>query len=177
MKWLDKLQEYAPHIAGAILSGGATLPALATKAIGDIIGKDIKGDDELADIITSASPETMLKIRQADNAFKIRMRELDQELDASELRDMQHARDTHKDSNIPTIICLILTVGLMAFVALLMFESIPERNERMIDTIFGSYLMAWLSSLAYFTGTSRGSSIKNAILMRNESRGKNASSK
>ena len=80
MNWLNKLKEYAPSIAGAILSGGATLPQLALKAISDATGVNVLNETDLADMVESASPEVMLKLKQANNSFKIRMRELNNEL-------------------------------------------------------------------------------------------------
>lgn len=166
MKWLDKLMEYAPDIAGAILSGGATLPALALKAIADATGQEVNDETQMKAAIENASPEIMLKVKQANNSFKIRMAELANGLTATELGDLQHARVTHKDSNMPAFICIILTLAVIAFATALMFITIPEANVRLIDTLFGSVLTAWLGSLAFFNGTTRSSAQKNDALTR-----------
>lgn len=166
MKWLDKLKKYAPDIAGAILTGGATLPSLAIKAIKDATGEDVQSESDLEALISNASPELMLKTTQANNAFKIRMRELDVELEKAELKNQEQAREQHKDSWMPATICIVLTLGLFSFVLALMTQVVPEDNARMIDMIFGSYLTAWISSVAYFVGTTRSSSVKNFALMR-----------
>ena len=76
MKWLDKLMEYAPDIAGAVLSGGVTLPQLALKAIADATGQEVSDETQAAEVIKNASPEVMLKVKQSNNSFKIRMAEL-----------------------------------------------------------------------------------------------------
>jgi hypothetical protein len=170
MSWTDKLKEYAPHIVGAVLSGGATLPSLAIKAVSDAVGVEIKDEVALEQFVESATPEQVFKIKSADYAFKIRMKELDVELQTSELKDISNAREAHKDSNTPANIMYILTVGLIAFTATLMFHVIPEANQRVIDTIFGSYLTAWISSVAYFVGTTRGSSMKNVALFSNNNK-------
>jgi Flp pilus assembly protein TadB len=166
VKWLNKLKEYAPSIASAVLTGGATLPALAIKAVKDATGVEINNETELESFVESATPEQLLKVKQADNSFKIRMRELDNELVATELGDVQNARKHHAGSRMPAAICITLTVGLFAFIAALMVTTIPPENARMIDMIFGSYLTAWISSIAYHVGTSRSSSEKNAALMK-----------
>ena len=167
MSWLNKLKEYAPGIASAILTGGATLPALALQAVKDATGVDINNVAELQSVVESATPEQMLQIKQADNAFKIRMRELDNELVATELGDLQNARKHHADSKMPAVIFVVLTIGLFAFVAFLLHSAVPPENARVIDMIFGAYLTAWISSVAYFVGTTRSSSVKNAALMKN----------
>lgn len=158
--------EYAPDIAGAILSGGATLPALALKAISDATGQEVTDETQMKAAIEKASPEVMLKVKQANNSFKIRMVELANELTATELGDVQHARTAHKDSNMPAFICITLTFSVIAFATALMFLEIPKDNVRLIDTLFGSVLTAWLGSLAFFNGTTRSSAQKNDALTR-----------
>jgi hypothetical protein len=166
MDWLNKLKEYAPDIAAAILSGGATLPQLALKAVGDAVGRSVDDVDQLGAVIESANPETMLKIKQAGNAFKIKMAELGSELTATELGDIQHAREQHKHSLMPSLICCFLTLSVVSFGAALMFVVVPEANVRIIDTLFGSFLTAWLSSVAYWIGTTRSSGNKTISMMK-----------
>lgn len=166
MKWLAKLKEYAPDIAGAVLSGGATLPQLALKAISDATGQEVNDETQMAAAITNASPEVMLKVKQSNNSFKIRMAELANELTATELGDVQHARETHKQSVMPALICSFLTVAVIAFATALMFVDIPAGNVRLIDTLFGAVLTAWLGSIQYWIGTTRSSAQKNDALTR-----------
>ncbi len=55
MKWLDKLTEYAPDIAAAVLSGGATLPQLALKAVADATGQEVNTEEQMATVVGAAS--------------------------------------------------------------------------------------------------------------------------
>jgi len=164
MNWLNKLKEYAPDLAMAVLSGGATLPQLALKAVADATGQPVADETQMAEAIEAASPEVMLKVKQANNSFKIRMRELSNELTATEIGDVQHARTTHQHSKMPAFICISLTVAVISFAAALMFVTIPTGNVRLIDTLFGSVLTAWLGSLAFFNGTTRSSAQKTGML-------------
>ena len=161
MDWLNKLKEYAPSIAGVILSGGATLPQLAMKAISDVTGVEISNETQLANMVESASPEVMLKLKQADNSYKIRILELNNELASTELGDTQNARKQHQHSWMPALICGMLSISVIAFTASLMFIVIPEENTRIIDTLFGAFLTAWLSSISYWVGTTRTSADKD----------------
>ncbi len=166
MKWLDKLTEYAPDIAAAVLSGGATLPQLALKAVADATGQEVNTEEQMATVVGAASPETMLRVKQSNNAFKIRMAELGNELTATELGEVQHAREHNKHSPMPAVICIMLTVAVVAFGAALMAVEVPEENMRLIDTLFGSFLTAWLASIYYWTGTSRSSAQKTDALTK-----------
>lgn len=82
-------------------------------------------------------------------------------IEAMIIGDVQHAREQHKHSVMPAVIVSVLTAGILAFIAALMLVDIPEANMRIIDTLFGSYLTAWLGSLAYWNGTTRGSAEKS----------------
>ncbi len=161
MSWLDKLKEYAPDIAMAVLSGGATLPQLALKAVADATGQEVTNETQMAEAIKGASPEVMLKVKQANNSFRIRMAELRNELVDTELGDVQHARVHNKHSKMPEIICIMLTLSMIGFAVALFFAEIPDANVRLIDTLFGAFMTAWLGSINYWVSSTRSSANKD----------------
>ena len=163
MNWLDKLKEYAPHIASAVLSGGATLPSLAMKAVADATGNEVSTQDDLQKAVESASPEMMLKITQANNQFKIRIKELNNEVLDSELGDLANAREKHQHSKMPAVICVSLTVMVAIGAYLLFTLAIPEDNKTLANLLFGALLAKWGDSIAYWVGTTRSSANKDKI--------------
>jgi len=165
-KWLSKLKSYAPDIASAILSGGATLPSLALKAVSDALGTDISNVDALGAAVNAANPETMLKLKQADNAFKIQMTQLSNELTATELADIQHAREHHKTSKMPSVICVALTVLVAILLAALFSYDVPVGNTQVVNMITGQVITLWGGSVVYFIGTTRSSGVKTIGLLQ-----------
>ena len=161
MDWIKKLKEYAPDIVTAVLTGGATLPQLALKAVADATGNEVNTQDDLQKAVESATPEMMLKITQANNQFKIRMRELDNEILSSELGDLANARDKHQHHHMPAVICIALTVmvGIGAF--FLFTKIIPDANTTLANLLFGALLAKWGDSIAYWVGTTRSSANKD----------------
>ena len=161
MDWIKKLKEYAPDIVTAVLTGGATLPQLALKAVADATGNEVNTQDDLQRAVESATPEMMLKITQANNQFKIRMRELDNEILSSELGDLANARDKHQHHHMPAVICIALTVmvGIGAF--FLFTKVIPDANTTLANLLFGALLAKWGDSIAYWVGTTRSSANKD----------------
>ena len=157
MDWLKKLKQYAPDIATAVLTGGATLPQLAIKAIADATGNEVSTQDELQKAVESASPEMMLK----NNLFKSRMRELDNDLVATKLGDVQDARKNHKHSKMPAAICIGLSVIVAILSIALIFEPIPAANNQMLNMLIGQIVAAWMASIAYWVGTTRSSANKD----------------
>lgn len=161
MKWLDKLKEYAPDIAAAVVSGGATLPQLALKAITDATGKPVGSETELAQLITAAAPEEMLKVTQANNAFKIRMRELDVELQSAELSDKQNARENHKHSKMPAAITIMMTLIVGVLIWCLFTSAVPGANMEILYVLIGQASALWGASITYWVGTTRSSAEKD----------------
>ena len=161
MNWLKKLGSYAPDIAAAVLSGGATLPTLALKAIADATGNSVTNQEELRIAVEQANPEVMLKITQANNNFKIRMQELSNELISTELNDIQNARMNHKHSNMPAVICAGLSIVVTFITLTLIIEPIPTVNNQILTILIGQIVAAWMASIAYWVGTTRSSADKN----------------
>lgn len=164
--WLAKLKQYAPDIAAAVVTGGATLPALALKAVADAVGSPIDTVEQLGIAVTGATPEDMVRVTQANNAFKIRMRELDNELVATELGDVQNARSEHKHSRMPAVICIALTLMVAGGAALLFTQNIPDGNVEITYLLFGTLLAKWGDSIAYWVGTTRSSANKDNHLTK-----------
>jgi len=163
MNWLNKLKEYAPSIASAVLTGGATLPQLAMKAISDATGSPIASPDDIKQVIDNATPEQMIALKQADNSFTIRMKELDNELVVTELGDIQDARKRHQHSKVPDILVFVLTLLMGLVFAGLFFITIPVDNATQINIMIGALTTAWLGSLAYWNGTTRSSANKDQM--------------
>lgn len=145
------LASIVPSIVG--LFGGDKTEDAAS-AVADI-AKKVTGVNDAQSAIDGIMKDPLLQIEFAKQYDNNRA-----SLEKAYLFDRQHARESHKHSIMPAVIVSVLTVGLLAFIAALMFVDIPEANIRMIDTIFGSYLTAWLGSLGYWNGTTRGSADK-----------------
>lgn len=138
-KWIggDKAEEAATNIAD-----------IATTLTGI-------GDNKKAVEAILKDPNLQLKLMTTIEENRVKF-------DGMYLADRQDARKNHKHSKFPAILCSYLTVGLSAFIAALMYVDIPAENMRLIDTVFGSYLTAWIGSCAYWNGTTKGSSDKNS---------------
>lgn len=149
---ISALTSIAPSIAGWI---GGDKAEDAAQAVTDIARK-VTGVNDAQGAVNKvlADPAMQLEfMKQLDNN-KVA-------LDKMYLQDVQHARETNKHSVMPAVICCFLSLSVVAFGAALMFLEIPKDNVRLIDTLFGSFLTAWLSSIAYWVGSSRGSAEKD----------------
>jgi hypothetical protein len=160
MDWTKKLLEYAPDIAAAVFSGGATLPALAIKAIKDATGEDVSTESDIKRVVENITPEQELKLVSANNTFKVDMQRLTNELTYAELADTQQARESHKLSSMPAIICSALTIIITLTGYMIFTLTIPDSNMEIAYLLFGALITKWGDSIAYWVGTTRSSAQK-----------------
>lgn len=161
MNWIKKLKEYAPDIASAVVTGGATLLPSALKIIAKETGLTVTDKADLESVVSGASHEVMLQIKEADQKFSIEMRKLSNELASIELSDVQHARESHEYSKMPAIItCLMTAISIGYFVSLLLID-IPEANRDMVNNYGGQMIALWVASVVYWVGTTRSSAEKD----------------
>ena len=80
------------------------------------------------------------------------------------LKDVQHAREQHKHSIMPSVIVIALTLMVAAMGAAMFYSAIPEENQTLANILFGAVLAKWADSIAYWVGSSRGSAEKQMKL-------------
>ena len=133
---------------------------------GSLVGSIVGGITNIAksyfppDLSPEQEAEMTLKIEELTAQKTKEFNDSIIEIDRLYLSDIQNAREQNKHSVMPSLLCSILTIGMIAFVVALMVIDIPSANQRLIDTLFGSYLTAWLGSCNYWLGTTRGSADK-----------------
>ncbi len=160
MDWTKKLLQYAPDIAAAVFSGGATLPTLAIKAIKDATGQDVQTQADVKRVVENITPEQELQLQSANNTFKIEMARLANDLAATELEDKQNAREHHKHSRMPAVICIALTLMVSVCGFMIFDHTIPADNTEIAYLLFGAIVAKWGDSIAYWVGTTRSSAQK-----------------
>jgi hypothetical protein len=162
MDWKSIVKSVAP-VLGTALGGpmlGSTVKYLATELLGD----EKATEQDVKSFISTASPDQLIPLKRLDLEFKIKMEELDVDVFKLEVADRSNARAENKDSRMPAIICLMLTVMVAGGTYFLMMETIPESNQNIVYMVFGQVLTAWTASIAYWVGTTRSSSDKSKML-------------
>jgi hypothetical protein len=162
MKWQSIVKSIAP-IIGSALGGpmaGSAIKALSTA----LLGNDSATEQELERLIVNANPDQLLKIKQSDADFKLKMAELGVDVFKLEVADRDSARTHHNDSPMPAVLCLLLTAMVSAGSYALIVATIPPANASILYMVFGQVLTAWAASIAYWVGTTKSSSDKSKML-------------
>ena len=98
--------------------------------------------------------------------FKMDMEKLGVDVFALEVEDRKSARTSHKDSYTPAIMLYILTLVVAAIAFALFNFEIPQENKSTLYMVVGQILTAWIGAVAYWYGTTKGSSDKNKLMNR-----------
>lgn len=159
--WRKIVGTVAPGIATAL---GGPLAGLAVKAIGGALGLgDGASEEAVAAAVTGANPEQLIAIKQADYLFKVKMRELDVNLDQISMQDRDSARRRESDTKdwAPRVLAAIIVLTWASVQWFILRNSVPEDMRELIMRVLGTLDAALMLVLAYYFGSSSSSRQKD----------------
>ena len=167
MEWLKKLAGYAPDIVGAIVSGGATLPATALRiASKELLGYETDDIKLVENAVTNATPEQMAAMTNANNNFRLRKMELQNEELANQRSDTQNARREHSGHWMTWLLPLLLYILFSGMAYGLTKYAIPEDNKDILVFMAGQVSGFMAAGVTYWLGSSRGSAEESAGMIK-----------
>lgn len=184
MDWKSIIKTAAPVLGTAL---GGPLAGAAIKVLGDaVLGNADATQDEVAAAITSGlSPDAIVKMREADNAFKAQMKAMDIDIlklnaqtEAAYLEDVQSARNANGANRAVFwlgIAILITFATLMGFVMYGSFQlltggivlkdvAVASVVSGLIGTVIGYVAGNAQQVVGYYFGSSKGSADKTDAL-------------
>ena len=162
---LNLVKTVAPSIASAV---GGPLAGMATRAISEaLLGKPDATEDELVQAAANASPDQLLALKQAENEFTVKMRELDIDLErlANEDRDSARSREVQTKDWTPRVLAPLVTGGYFGVLFYMLTQGLPTTggSEAML-VMLGTLGTAWGGIMAYYFGSSAGSKAKDEAM-------------
>jgi hypothetical protein len=161
-KALQVLKTVAPTLATAV---GGPFGALAATVISAALGTPA-GDSKAAETaLLSATPDTLLALRKAEQDFTIRMRELGIEEDKLVYDDIANARAREiavKDNTPRNLAYLVL--GFAGACILATLAGWTKVDSALAGTLIGYLVAESRSALSYYFGSSQGSKSKDQAL-------------
>ncbi len=163
MDWKSLVRNVAPTLATAL--GGPMAGMAFTTVSNAILGKPDGTDDQI-NFALAGDPDLVLKLKTADQGFKVKMKELDIDLDRINAEDRASARQRQIDTGdkTPAILAYLLTFMFALALAGLYFIALPETNKATVYLMLGSLGMAWAGAMIYYHGSTSGSAKKNKLL-------------
>lgn len=145
----------APLIGTAI---GGPFGALAGTILHAVLGTG--GDDKALDAaVTSGNPEVLLKVKQANQDFAVKMRELDikEEQLVNDDRANARSREIQAKDNTNAILAYAITIGFFGTLTFMLIHGKPEAGGDALLVMLGALGSAWTAIVAYYYGSSSGS--------------------
>ena len=167
---LNLVRTVAPSIASAV---GGPLAGMATRAISEaLLGKPDGSEQELMEAASKATPEQLLALKQAENEFTVKMRELDIDLERMANQDRNSAREREVKTGdwMPRVLAFVIVAGFMLTVFLVLMGYVDGMKDPLMATTVGT-LIGFVSAkceqvVAYYFGSSAGSKAKDEAMRR-----------
>jgi hypothetical protein len=160
-KWFQALTGIAPTIATAL---GGPFAGLAMTVLKDVTGVSDEGELEAA--LVGGDPTTFLALKQAENQFKVTMREMDLKEDQLLYEDIDSARKMHaaQMESTPSVLSYLSMVIFFGVVALVVtqpqFFTDNTLAQNVAYMVIGASI-GWVEkAYSFWLGSSRGSKSK-----------------
>ena len=154
------LGQVAPTIATAL---GGPLAGVAVKTLSTVLlGRDDGSSEDVSNALAAASPEQLAQIKQIDADFKVRMKELDIDLEriASGDRDSARQMQVQTQDWIPRVLALLITIGFFGILTYMLLNGMPPSGTEALLMMLGALGTAWTGVVNFYYGSSAGSKAK-----------------
>jgi hypothetical protein len=154
----------APTIGTAL---GGPLGGIAARTIATVLlGKAGASEAEIANAVTNASPDDLLKLKTAEIEFQKRMAELDVDMERIAAGDRDSARQMHMATHdiTPTIISTVVLVAWVVIQFYLLTHTIEIEMREIIMRTLGTLDAALGLVLAFYFGSSSSSKLKDQTI-------------
>ena len=135
----------APTLGTAI---GGPMGGMAANMIADVLG--VPNDQKsIEQAIQNATPEQMLELKKAEQAFEVQMKELDVDVFELEIADKQNARSMFSKDWTARIIGVATIAGFLGYIFLVTLQPPEQNSEALINLVLG-YLGGLASAIISF---------------------------
>ena len=165
--WKSIVGSVAPTIATAL---GGPLAGMAVSAISQaLLGKPDASETDVANAIAKATnPETLTKLKEAENSFAATMKELDINLEkiSAEDRANARAREIAVKDKTPRNLAYGYTIGYFIVLGLIIYQGkqIDDHVKDLVNILLGILSGAQVGIISYYFGSSSGSARKSEML-------------
>lgn len=146
-------------IAGTLLGG----PAGA--AVGGLISSALGVENSPAAVAAAlGNPDAVVKLKELEVSERQHFLQMQLETLKSELADVQNARAEHKQSIMPAVVTVLLTVICAGLLYSVLTVEMSDGNKELAFTLFGTCFALWGSCINFWVGTTRSSQEKTRML-------------
>jgi hypothetical protein len=162
------LGQVAPTLATAL---GGPLAGLAAKTLSNVLlGNETGSESDIAKALQNASPDQLAAIKQIDADFKVRMAELEIDLERISAgdRDSARKREMFTGDHTPKILAAVITLGFFGILFWMFVYGVPKNGNEALLLMLGALQTAFTGVIAYYFGSSAGSKAKTEALAKGD---------
>jgi len=166
--WKSVVGTVAPTIATAL---GGPLARLAVKAIGGVFGLgDGATEADVAAKLAGATPDDLLRLKEADQKFAIEMRRLDVDLERIAAGDRDSARQMQRETRswaVPVLASVVVSGFIASSIAVLggWVEGLKDPLvAALVGSVLGNITAATMLVLNFYFGTTASSRTKDETI-------------
>ena len=169
MDWKALISTVAPWIGTAL---GGPLGGAAVTAVADALGLSEKTEESIKSALSGVTPEQMLAVKNADQAFQVKMQELGyantQALAALAVENTKDARlmQMTTKSVLPALLAVLITIGFFGILVGMLLGDLKASENQALLLLLGSLGAAWGSIVNFYFGSSAGSQNKDEVIAR-----------
>lgn len=159
------LAQVAPTVATAL---GGPLAGLAVKTLSEaLLGHPDASESDVSAALMSATPEQLQKLKETDATFKLKMKELDIDLEKIAAGDRDSARNMQMHTNdwIPRAMAILVTFGFFGILTWLLTKGVPPTGSETLIYMLGALGTAWTGIVQFYFGSSAGSKAKTDAMV------------
>lgn len=171
MDWKDLISKAAPYLGAAI---GGPLGSVALSTVADALRLSDKTEGAIKQALSGVTPEDMLAIKDAENAFALKMREIgfanvkDMETLAVGDRDSARKREIIVLDKTPRNLAYGISAGFFSILIAMLFFEVPATSRDILNVMLGTLGAGFSGVLGFYFGSSAGSAKKTELLSRAE---------
>jgi hypothetical protein len=146
MDWKNLVSTVAPWIGTAL---GGPLGGAAVGAVADALGLSDKAEASIKAALSGATPEQLLAVKTADQAFAMKMQELGygdiEKLAQLAMENTKDARamQTSTRSRIPAVLAILITVGFFGILIGMLRGWLTLTDNQALLIMLGSLGRKW----------------------------------
>lgn len=162
--WKKTLATVAPTVATAL---GGPLAGMAVKMAAEALGVE-PDESAVQQALASGDPEVMLKLKQVENDFALKLEELGIERDriAAQNTDSARKMQVETKSIIPAILTVVTVIGFFGLLIGAAAGVLALSGSDVMMLLLGVLARETASVYNFWMGSSRGSQEKTALLGR-----------
>jgi hypothetical protein len=169
MDWKNLVSTVAPWIGTAL---GGPLGGAAIGAVADALELSDKTEASIKAALSGATPEQLMAVKTADQAFAMKMQELGygdiEKLAQLAVENTKDARAMQSStrSRIPAVLAILITVGFFGILIGMLRGWLTLTDNQALLIMLGSLGASWGAVVNFFFGSTAESGRKTELLAK-----------